>query len=216
MANCPWRPDWFHDNRRQYGVTSPSGIRTTKPHRENNSRGHVGNRGGRRDRLLTSSHPPGPGAFGRAGRAPTDERTTKPRHSRRKSFRRSFCHPSDGGVVICFTPALIPWYSKSMVESYVGIIGKRGVESFLPENQHTLHFLMRRAYRSRPMRAVCYWAALRDTDARSIEEQLDADNGHEALRMLEYCATHFGTIPPAAFAERPAGRSDHSPVRQEA
>jgi hypothetical protein len=85
-----------------------------------------------------------------------------------------------------------------MVGSYVGIIGRRGVESFLPENQHTLHFLMRRAYCTRRTRAVCYWAALCDTDARTIQEQLEADNGYEALRMLEFSAAHWGTILLAA------------------
>lgn len=88
-----------------------------------------------------------------------------------------------------------------MVESYVGIIGRQGLESLWREDQHTLHFLMRRAYRRQPMQAVCYWAALRDADAKAIMEQLEANNGHGALLALESCAEYWGTIPPAACSE---------------
>lgn len=61
-----------------------------------------------------------------------------------------------------------------MARSYVGIISPRGLESLLPETEHAVPFLVRRAYGRRSGEAVCYWAVMPDSTARQVETQLEA------------------------------------------
>lgn len=83
-----------------------------------------------------------------------------------------------------------------MARSYVGTISRRGLESLLPETEHAVPFLIRRAYRRRPTEAVCYWAVMDDTTARDVEEQLRWQWYEEALLTLQVRAMDIGTILP--------------------
>ena len=83
-----------------------------------------------------------------------------------------------------------------MVKSYVGIISSRGLESLLPETEHAVPFLIRRAYRRRPTEAVCYWAVMQDTVAGEVKRQLEWKRYADALLTLRTLATYFGTISP--------------------
>ena len=88
-----------------------------------------------------------------------------------------------------------------MVNSYVGIISRRGLESLLPETEHAVPFLVRRAYRRRPTEAVCYWAVMQDTAARKVKRQLQWKRYEDALLTLRTQAAHFGTISPPCVDE---------------
>ena len=83
-----------------------------------------------------------------------------------------------------------------MARSYVGIISPRGLESLLPETEHAVPFLVRRAYGRRPGEALCYWAVMPDSTARGVELQLQAHFHEDAFYRLRGEAAHFGTILP--------------------
>ena len=83
-----------------------------------------------------------------------------------------------------------------MNRSYVGIITHRGLESFLLETDQALRLLVRRAYRKRPLQALCYWAILGDDDAREVEQRVRSGALHDAVRTLESSASSLGPILP--------------------
>lgn len=83
-----------------------------------------------------------------------------------------------------------------MLKSYVGIVTRRGLESFFPEDDHVLRFLMRRTYRSRQSNAVCFWAVMEDSIADTIKFLLECGLPDEASLTLQYLATEFGTVCP--------------------
>ena len=83
-----------------------------------------------------------------------------------------------------------------MVNSFVGIISSRGLELLLPETEHALSFLVRRAYRRRPTEGVCYWAIMQDSAAAEVRRQLQQHRHEDAMFALGALAEYFGTIPP--------------------
>lgn len=83
-----------------------------------------------------------------------------------------------------------------MVNSYVGIISGRGLESLVPETEHAVPFLVRRAYRRPTSEAVCYWAVMQDEVAREVQGHLQRCRHDDALLALRRHAAHFGTILP--------------------
>ncbi len=83
-----------------------------------------------------------------------------------------------------------------MVNSYVGIISRRGLESLLPETEHAVPFLIRRAYRKNPPDAVCYWAVMQDFAAQEVQRQLQWQRYEDAFFVLGALADYSGTIPP--------------------
>ena len=88
-----------------------------------------------------------------------------------------------------------------MVNSYVGIISRRGLESFIPDTEHAAPFLLRRAYRRQPPEAICYWAVMQDAAAREVERQLQWRRHEDALATLHARATYFGTFLPPDFED---------------
>ena len=88
-----------------------------------------------------------------------------------------------------------------MVECYVGIISRRGLESLLPETKHAIPFLLRRAYRRQPTEAICYWAVMQKTAAQDVQRQLQLRRHEEALFILRARAAHFGEILPPCSEE---------------
>lgn len=81
-----------------------------------------------------------------------------------------------------------------MVNSFVGIISRRGLESLVPETEHAVPFLVRRAYRRRPTEAVCYWAVMEESAAEQVRRQLHGHRHEDAFFALRALAEHFGTI----------------------
>ena len=83
-----------------------------------------------------------------------------------------------------------------MLKSYVGIVSRRGLEAFFPENDHVLRFLIRRAYRSYQIDTVCFWAVLQDSIGNAIEQLLECGRPADALLALQHLATEIGTVYP--------------------
>ena len=86
-----------------------------------------------------------------------------------------------------------------MLDSYIGLISRRGLESLFPETEHAAPFLVRRAYRRQPLEAVCYWAVMEESAAQQVQWQLQWRHHEEAFLVLRALADHVGTIlPPPA------------------
>ena len=83
-----------------------------------------------------------------------------------------------------------------MYQSYVGIISRHGLESFFPENDHIVRFLVRRAYRRQPLESLCYWAVMPDSTADDIQWQLSCGDRERALVTLHASAVALGTMLP--------------------
>jgi hypothetical protein len=83
-----------------------------------------------------------------------------------------------------------------MGKSFVGIISPRGLESLIPETEHAVPFLVRRAYRRRTAKAVCYWAVVDESVADQVRRQLGGHCHEDAFLVLRTLAEDFGTIPP--------------------
>ena len=98
--------------------------------------------------------------------------------------------------VFCFTWPGHSWYSFCVYKSYVGIISRHGLESFFPENDHIVRFLVRRAYRRQPPEALCYWAVMPDSTADDIQWQLSCGDRERALATLHASAVGLGTMLP--------------------
>ena len=88
-----------------------------------------------------------------------------------------------------------------MFKSYVGIITREGLESLLPENDHVVRFLVRRAYRTQPPQALCYWAVMPDSAADHISRQLSWGEHGPALVTLHASAVGLGTMLPEETQE---------------
>jgi hypothetical protein len=86
---------------------------------------------------------------------------------------------------------------EGMVNSYVGIISRRGLESLLPETEHAVLFLLRRVCRKYCGEASCYWAVMQDSAASEIQRHLQWRRYEDALLALRTRATYFGTIAPS-------------------
>ena len=83
-----------------------------------------------------------------------------------------------------------------MIDAYVGMISRRGLECFVPETEHAALFLLRRAMRSSSTLAVCCWAVLRREDAARIQQLLRNGNSADGLTMLHNTARSLGTLLP--------------------
>lgn len=80
-----------------------------------------------------------------------------------------------------------------MITSYIALTSRRGLEAFLPEADHDVSELARRA-RADP--GVCYWAVLSDDDARRVGRALAAGEPAAALALLDRAAAYAGPIVP--------------------
>ena len=67
-----------------------------------------------------------------------------------------------------------------MMQSYLGVITSRGLQSLFLESDYILRVLARLAYAEQPARAVCYWAAMQAPEATRIQEQLEHRQGFSA------------------------------------
>ena len=84
-----------------------------------------------------------------------------------------------------------------MTQCYVGIITRRGLVGLFLENDHVVHFLVRRLYRRRPYSGIGFWSVLPEEAAEVIQALLELGEHREALRMLQSSSLHFGSILPS-------------------
>jgi hypothetical protein len=83
------------------------------------------------------------------------------------------------------------------MNSYVGIVSSRGLECFVPESERFTRSLVQRAYCQQPIRSVCYWAIVPQSQAGAVARSLGAGRPIEALGLLEAGACSLGQILPA-------------------
>jgi hypothetical protein len=86
-----------------------------------------------------------------------------------------------------------------MNRAYIGIITHAGLESLRPEFEQTARSSARRAYRSRPFRAGCWWAALPDATAAEVLDHISRGDRHGALRAIDCSEAFLGPILPGQF-----------------
>jgi hypothetical protein len=84
-----------------------------------------------------------------------------------------------------------------MMRSYLGIVTNHGLQALLQESAYALRFLTRQAYAERPVRSVCYWAAMHAPQATEIQRYLDEGDGVIALKNLQASARFSGPIFPS-------------------
>lgn len=81
-----------------------------------------------------------------------------------------------------------------MINSYLGIATRNGLETLCPEFPETSRFLSARAARFRPQRAVLVWAVLSTEVADDILEELRFGEKQAALRLLQHEAREGGRL----------------------
>jgi hypothetical protein len=83
-----------------------------------------------------------------------------------------------------------------MNRAYIGIITRAGLESLRPELEHTARSSALRAYRTRPLKAGCWWAALSDATAAEVIGHISRGDRHAALRAIDRSEAFLGPILP--------------------
>jgi hypothetical protein len=86
-----------------------------------------------------------------------------------------------------------------MNRPYIGIFTQAGLESLRPEYEQTARTSARRAYRSRPLRAGCWWGALSDATAAEVLGHIARGDRQAALVAIDRSAAFLGPIFPGSF-----------------
>lgn len=81
-----------------------------------------------------------------------------------------------------------------MLNSYLGIATRNGLETLCPEFPETTRFLSARAARLRRDRAVVVWAVLPAEAADDIMSELRSGEKQAALRLLQSTAREGGRV----------------------
>jgi hypothetical protein len=81
-----------------------------------------------------------------------------------------------------------------MLQAYIGIVSRRGLELFCPDPQ-TVRFLWRRARRERG-RVACYWSVLSAEVAEPIRIALLLGQPWDALDRMQQQAYDCGLLLP--------------------
>lgn len=81
-----------------------------------------------------------------------------------------------------------------MLNSYLGIATRNGLETLCPEFPETSRFLSARAARLKRQRAVLVWAVLQTDIADDIMEALRFGEKQAALRLLQHTAREGGRL----------------------
>jgi len=81
-----------------------------------------------------------------------------------------------------------------MLQAYVGIVSRRGIEVFCPEYPGTVRFLFRRARRTRGGTA-CFWCVLADEAAKHVRTTLRFGQPQRAFEFLQTNARDIGLLP---------------------
>lgn len=81
-----------------------------------------------------------------------------------------------------------------MLNSYLGIATRHGLETLCPEFPETARFLAARVARLRRHRAVLVWAVLQVEAADEIIAEVRAGEKQTALRLLQCSARDGGRV----------------------
>lgn len=81
-----------------------------------------------------------------------------------------------------------------MLKSYVGIASRNGLERFCPDHPEVTRFLAIQASRLKRQRAVLVWAAVSDTVADEIMDELRFGEKQSALHLLQSSAHECGLV----------------------
>lgn len=65
-----------------------------------------------------------------------------------------------------------------------------------PENDHVLRFLLRRAYRLKSTRSVCFWAVMDDAIGEAVRSLLLCGRRFDALLIIQTLAAETGSFCP--------------------
>ena len=82
-----------------------------------------------------------------------------------------------------------------MLQAFVGIVSREGLEAIYPEHPHSLLFLRRRTERAAGSLA-CFWSVIPDVAVGRIQSALRAGESAEALGYLQQQAREYGLIYP--------------------
>jgi hypothetical protein len=80
-----------------------------------------------------------------------------------------------------------------MLQAYVGIVSRRGIEVFCLEHPETQRFLFRRARRSGG-HAACFWCVLADDAAKHVRITLRFGQPQRAFDFLQMNARDIGLL----------------------
>jgi hypothetical protein len=81
-----------------------------------------------------------------------------------------------------------------MLNSYLAIASRNGLERLCPEHPEATRFLSAQATRLRRERAVLVWAVLPTDAADDIMEELRFGEKQAALRLLQHTAREGGRL----------------------
>lgn len=84
---------------------------------------------------------------------------------------------------------------RAMLQAYIGIVSRRGLEVFCPEHPQTMRFLWQRARRERG-RVACYWSVLSPEVAEPIRGALLLGQPWDALDLLQQQSYDCGLLFP--------------------
>lgn len=82
-----------------------------------------------------------------------------------------------------------------MLQAYVGIISRRGLELFCPEDPATVRFLWRR-FKREPGRIACFWSVVPAEVVEHILVALQLGRSRDALILMQQHAREYGSLIP--------------------
>lgn len=82
-----------------------------------------------------------------------------------------------------------------MLQAYLGLISRQGLEVFCPEHPQALRFLERRVRRT-PGPALCFWSVLPDDAACQVQSALQHGLPAAAFQVLQQTAWDAGSLIP--------------------
>ena len=100
-----------------------------------------------------------------------------------------------------FTRHVRPWYFLMMINSYLGLVSRKGLEMLVLETKHAETFLLKRTARRGGRDAFCCWAVLPERAVWEIQLDLCGGRYREALTKLNAEARFLGTVLPSADEE---------------
>lgn len=83
-----------------------------------------------------------------------------------------------------------------MLQAFVGIVSRRGLEVFCPEHPDTVQFLWRRAQRT-PERMACFWSVIPDDAAVCVQNAMRTVGPEYAFGFLQQSVREMGTLLPS-------------------
>lgn len=83
-----------------------------------------------------------------------------------------------------------------MINSYLGILSREGLDLYYPEGEHTATFLLQRLRRQRTSLACCVWFVLDDESETALQALLAADLRGAAWEWVQDSAREVGRFLP--------------------